>query len=70
MKLLMLMFMGLTACSSWHWEKRGALDGEYTRDEIFCKQQVYTTADGVVTNATVRSMHACLMARGWQKVKN
>lgn len=70
MKLLILMFLGLAACSSWHWEKRGALDGDYARDENFCKQQVYSGTDGVVTNATVRNMHACLMARGWHKVAN
>lgn len=70
MKLLILIFIGLAGCSSWHWEKRGALDGDYARDENFCKQQVYSGTDGVVTNATVRSMHVCLMARGWQKVKN
>ncbi len=70
MKLLMLVLLGLAGCSSWHWEKRGALDGDYTRDEIFCKQQVYTTADGVVTNASVRRMHACMQAKGWQKVDN
>lgn len=70
MKLLILISIGLAGCSSWHWEKRGALDGDYARDENFCKQQVYSGTDGVVTNATVRSMHTCLMARGWQKVKN
>ena len=70
MKLPILIFIGLAGCSSWHWEKRGALDGDYARDENFCKQQVYSGTDGVVTNATVRSMHACLMAKGWQKVWN
>ncbi|MDP2880753.1 MAG: hypothetical protein Q8N89_04120 [Azonexus sp.] len=68
--LLIIAFIGLAGCSSWHWEKRGALDGEYRRDEIFCKQQVYTSADGVVTNASVRRMHACMQAKGWQKVPN
>ena len=77
MKLLMLVLLGLAGCSSWHWEKRGALDGDYTRDEIFCKQHPLggcnmgnTTADGVVTNASVRRMHACMQAKGWQKVDN
>lgn len=70
MKLLILVFIALAGCSSWHWEKRGALDGDYARDENFCKQQVYSTADGVVTKASVRSVHACMMARGWQKVAN
>lgn len=70
MKFLVITVLSLAACSSWHWEKRGALDGEYKRDEIFCKQQVYTTADGVVTNASVRRMHACMQERGWRKVDN
>lgn len=68
MKLLILVFVGLAGCSSWHWEKAGARDGDYARDEIECKQQVYTGADGMVTKASVRSMHACLLARGWRKV--
>ena len=70
MKLLIIAFAGLAACSSWHWEKRGALDGEYVRDETFCKQQVYSGTDGIVTNASVRGMHSCMQARGWRKVEN
>ncbi len=70
MKLPILIFIALAGCSSWHWEKRGALDDDYASDENFCKQQVYSCTDGVVTNATVRNMHACLMAKGWQKVRN
>lgn len=70
MKLLMMAFIGLAACSSWHWEKRGAADGEYVQDEKFCKQQVYSGTDGMVTNASVRRMHACMAAKGWQKVAN
>jgi hypothetical protein len=68
--IALLITLVLAGCSSWHWEKRGALDGDYARDENFCKQQVYSGTDGVVTNATVRSMHVCLMTKGWQKVKN
>jgi hypothetical protein len=70
MKLLMIAFIGLAACSSWHWEKRGAQDSDYVQDEIFCKQQVYSGTDGIVTNASVRRMHACMMAKGWHKVDN
>jgi hypothetical protein len=70
MKILMIALFGLTACSSWHWEKSGALDDDRTRDEIFCKQQVYSGTDGFVTNASVRRMHACMAAKGWQKVAN
>jgi hypothetical protein len=68
MKLLLLACLGLTACSSWHWEKSGALDGDYARDEIFCKQQVYSGTDGIVTHASVRRMQACMVAKGWRKV--
>lgn len=70
MKLLMIVFIGLVACSSWHWEKPGAADGEHAQDEKFCKQQVYSGTDGMVTQASVRRMHACMMAKGWQKVPN
>lgn len=70
MKLMMIAFVGLAACSSWHWEKRGVQEDDYARDENFCKQQVYSGTDGRVTNASVRRMHACLVAKGWQKVAN
>lgn len=69
-RLLMIAVLGLAACSSWHWEKRGAQDGDYKQDEIFCKQQVYSGTEGMVTNASVRRMHACMADRGWQKVPN
>ncbi|MBS1143794.1 MAG: hypothetical protein H6R14_1200 [Proteobacteria bacterium] len=69
-KPLFLLCLGLVACSSWHWEKRGAQEGEYARDETFCKQLVYTGTDGFVTNASVRRMHDCMQAKGWQKVTN
>lgn len=69
-RALPLLLLGLAACSSWHWEKRGAQEGEYARDETFCKQLVYTGTDGFVTNASVRRMHACMQAKGWQKVDN
>ena len=70
MKLLMIAFIGLAACSSWHWEKRGALDGEYAQDEKYCKLEVYSGTEGMVTNASVRRMHDCMLAKGWQKVAN
>jgi len=66
----MIAFIGLAACSSWHWEKRGAYDGEYAQDEKVCKLEVYSGTDGMVTNASVRRMHACMLAKGWQKVAN
>ena len=64
---------GLSSCAlfpSWHWEKPGAGASEYAIDEQQCKTQVYTTADGMVTQASVRRMHACLEARGWRKTPN
>ena len=70
MKLLMIAFVGLAACSTWHWEKRGAQVGDYVRGENFCKQQVYSGTHGMVTNASVRRMPGCLVAKGWQKVAN
>ncbi len=70
MKLLMIAFLGLAACSSWHWEKRDGLDGDLAGDEKHCKQEVYSGTDGMVTNASVRRMHACMQARGWQKAPN
>ncbi|AXS79516.1 hypothetical protein [Dechloromonas sp. HYN0024] len=70
MKPGLIACLALAACSSWHWEKPGALDGDYSRDEIVCKQQVYSGTDGIVTNASVRRMHACMVARGWRKAEN
>ena len=70
MKLLIIALMGLAACSSWHWEKSGVLDGDLARDENYCKQQVYSGTDGVVTNASVRRMQACMLTRGWKKTPN
>lgn len=61
----------LSACSilapKWHWEKPG---GDYDQDERFCKTQTYSGTDGMVTNASVRRMHGCMEAKGWQKVEN
>ena len=60
----------LVGCASWHWEKHGASDDDYTLDEKNCKVQSYSGADGMVTQASVRKMHTCLQARGWRKVEN
>lgn len=61
----------LSACSilapKWHWEKPG---GSYEQDERFCKAQIYSGTDGMVTNASVRRMHACMEGKGWRKVEN
>ena len=56
---------------AWHWDKPGAVTGEYDADLKFCKTQTYAWAtDGMVTGESVRRMHACMEARGWRKVEN
>ena len=63
----------LTGCAlfpSWHWEKKGASEAEYSFDEAQCKAKVYSGTDGMVTNASVRRMHGCMEAKGWVKVPN
>ena len=60
----------LSGCAlfpSWRWVKPGADQAAYEADEIQCKSQVYSGTDGMVTNASVRRMHACLESRGWRK---
>lgn len=68
---LCLVAILLSACSlfapKWHWEKTG---GDYEQDERFCKTQTYSGTDGMVTNASVRRMHACMESKGWRKVEN
>ena len=66
MKYTLILLAGLTGCASWHWEKPG---GDYDVDEEYCKLQAYSGADGMVTKANVRTMHACMEAKGWKKVK-
>ena len=68
--LLFSVLLGLSACASWHWEKRGASDEDYLQDEKFCKVQSYSGTDGMVTQASVRKMQHCLEVRGWRKVAN
>lgn len=63
---------GCSLLSSWHWEKAGATDADYSFDEAQCKAKVYSGSgtDGAVTNASVRRMHACMEAKGWHKAPN
>ena len=61
---------GCALFSSWHWEKKGASEAEYSFDEAQCKAKVYSGTDGMVTNASVRRMHGCMEAKGWVKVPN
>ena len=56
--------MNLAECTSTLTQKGGADSG------LGATLKVDSGTDGVVTNATVRNMHACLMARGWHKVAN
>lgn len=64
------LFAGCALFPSWHWEKGGASEAEYSFDEAQCKAKTYSGNDGTVTNATVRRMHACMEAKGWRKVPN
>lgn len=65
-----VLLSGCALMSSWHWEKAGASEAEYSFDETQCKAKTYAGNDGTVTNATVRRMHACMEARGWRKAPN
>jgi len=73
-RLTFLLFIAaLASCalkSSWHWEKRGASDEEYSFDLNQCKAATYTDASGIVTNESVRRMFACMERKGWSKVPN
>ena len=66
--LLALLLAGCALQPAWRWEKVDAGEAEYQRDEKFCKLQAYSGADGMVTGAQVRQMHACLEGRGWRKI--
>lgn len=67
------LFLPLSACAlfpSWHWARTGASEADYAIDEAQCKAKTYSGTDGMVTNASVRRMHACMEAKGWVKVPN
>ena len=68
--LLLALLAGCALTSRWHWEKRGAGDGDYDFDEKACKLLSYSGTEGMVTNESVRRMHRCLESRGWRKVEN
>lgn len=70
MKYLFASLVLLSGCTSWHWGKEGASAADYAVDEKFCKQQVYSGTDGMVTKAHVRRMSQCLESRGWRRVDN
>ena len=73
-RLTFLLFIAaLAGCAlkpSWHWEKHGASDEEYSFDLNQCKAATYTDASGIVTNESVRRMFACMERKGWSKVPN
>ena len=66
--LFALLLGGCALQPAWRWEKVGAGEVDYQRDEKFCKLQAYSGADGMVTGGQVRQMHRCLEGRGWRKI--
>jgi hypothetical protein len=73
MVLATCIFAGVTGCAlkpTWHWEKPGASDQEYSFDLNQCKTANYPDTSGMVTNEAVRRMFACMEAKGWSKVAN
>ena len=67
---LCLPLAGCALFPSWHWARPGASDGDYATDEAQCKAKTYSGTDGMVTNASVRRIHACMEAKGWVKTAN
>ncbi len=69
-----MLCIGIAGCAlkpSWHWEKRGASDQEYSFDLNQCKAAVYSyDTSGVVTSESVRRMSACMERKGWSRVEN
>lgn len=63
----------LASCAlrpTWHWERPGASDEEYSFELNQCKAAVYTDASGYVTQETVRRMQMCMERKGWRRVEN
>ncbi|MGC1519798.1 MAG: hypothetical protein WA787_13670 [Azonexus sp.] len=69
-----LLFLAtLTGCAlkpTWHWEKPGASDQEYSFDLNQCKAATYSDASGFVTNESVRRMFSCMERKGWSRKEN
>lgn len=72
-KSLIVLLLGLAGCAlrpTWHWEKPGASQEQYSADLNHCKGVSSPSADGMVTGEMVRRMHSCMEAHGWRKVGN
>jgi len=72
-RIAIVFLAALTGCAlrpTWHWEKPGASDQEYSFDLNQCKAAIYTDASGIVTNESVRRMFACMERKGWSRVEN
>ena len=67
---VLLTLAGCALKPSWHWEKPGATEREYTIDLNQCKTVTYPDTTGMVTNEGVRRMFACMESKGWSKVPN
>lgn len=71
--LIACIFAGVSGCAlkpTWHWEKPGASDQQYSFDLNQCKTATYPDNTGMVTNEAVRRMFACMEAKGWSRVEN
>ncbi len=71
--LAAILLSGAAGCAlrpSWHWEKPGADEQDLTWDQNQCKAKTYSGNDGLVTNASVRRMFACMEGKGWSKRNN
>jgi hypothetical protein len=66
----LLMIAGCALKPSWHWEKAGASEQDYSTDLNQCKFATYPDTMGMVTNESVRRMFACMEGKGWSKVAN
>lgn len=72
-KAIALLLLSVAACAlrpTWHWEKPGATDEQYTSDLNHCKGISYSGTDGMVTKEMLRRMEACMEAKGWRKASN
>jgi hypothetical protein len=67
---IVLMLAGCALRPTWHWEKPGASDAEYSFDLNQCKTMTYSDASGVVTKESVGRMFACMERKGWTRVNN